>query len=232
MDLYKDLLAFLDELKKYREEVSIKTDSKLLSEYKLEYEELRKLMNKSWAVYLEKYPLLKEYSSKIRREESREELREKLLHKSGQLQQHITKLVGTDEITIYEFGQPRSVNVWAMGLRQELDYRTNEALNACIDNTTVAIGKLELEEESWGVVKNEHGKDKKGLVTPIFQWFSNDLYEWSNNLISGFKKRGIKIERGRSRGEYDRYLYTLVSLELWYRIFIDAKEPMIITAER
>ena len=179
MDLYKDLLAFLDELKKYREEVLIKTDSKLLSEYKLEYEELRKLMNKSWTVYLEKYPLLKEYSSKIRREESREELREKLLHKSGQLQQHITKLVGTDEITIYEFGQPRSVNVWAMGLRQELDYRTNEALNACIDNTTVAIGKLELEGESWGVVKNEHGKDKKGLVNAeegktryqkIWQW--------------------------------------------------------------
>ncbi|MBL7196718.1 MAG: asparagine synthase (glutamine-hydrolyzing) [Candidatus Omnitrophica bacterium] len=81
-----------------------------------------------------------------------------------------------------------------------------------------------------GIVPDEiiERKDKKGLATPIFKWFSNDLHDWSSNLINSFKKRRIRIERGKSRGEFDRHLYTVVSLELWYRIFIDAKEPIFL----
>jgi len=88
--------------------------------------------------------------------------------------------------------------------------------------------KYILRKVTRGIVPDEiiQRKDKKGLVTPIFQWFSTDLSEWSNNLIVSFMKRKIEIERGGSRGEYDRYLYMLVSLELWYRVFIDTKEFM------
>jgi len=69
-------------------------------------------------------------------------------------------------------------------------------------------------------------KYKTGLITPISQWFSNDLHSWINLLVEKFKKRNIEIEKGRGRGEYDRYLYMLISLELWYQIFIDAENPV------
>lgn len=86
--------------------------------------------------------------------------------------------------------------------------------------------KYILRKVARGIVPDEilKRKDKKGLVTPIFQWFSTDLYEWSKGLVNSFRKRGIDIRPGVSRDEYDRYLYTLVSLELWFRIFIDAKK--------
>lgn len=77
-----------------------------------------------------------------------------------------------------------------------------------------------------GIVPDEiiERKYKIGLITPIFQWFSTDLRNWTDLLVERFKKRKIEIKRGNIRGEYDRYLYMLVSLELWYQIFIDAKE--------
>jgi len=88
--------------------------------------------------------------------------------------------------------------------------------------------KYILRKVARGIVPDEiiDRSDKKGLITPVSQWFSKDLYEWSNVLISSFKERGIDIRQQRSRGEFDRYLYTLVSLELWYRIFIENKAPM------
>lgn len=64
-------------------------------------------------------------------------------------------------------------------------------------------------------------KDKRGLTTPIAQWFSADLFDWTNSLVERFKKRKIEFKSGDYRGEYDRYLYTLISLELWFEIFID-----------
>jgi len=65
--------------------------------------------------------------------------------------------------------------------------------------------------------------DKKGLITPIEQWFSNDLNDWTSSLAESFKKRKIEIKHEKRRVKYDRYLYALVSLELWYQMFIDAK---------
>ncbi|MBL7131196.1 MAG: asparagine synthase (glutamine-hydrolyzing) [Candidatus Omnitrophica bacterium] len=88
--------------------------------------------------------------------------------------------------------------------------------------------KYILRKAARGIVPDEiiDRKDKKGLITPVFQWFSKELYEWTNDLISSFKERQIGIKRPRRRGEFDRYLYTLVSLELWYRAFIENKAPV------
>jgi len=71
-----------------------------------------------------------------------EEKREHLVRNSGRLTPSITELIQEDTIVIIEFGKPRSVNIWVMGLREEFDYRTAETLNACIDNTNKAISKL------------------------------------------------------------------------------------------
>jgi len=51
--------------------------------------------------------------------------------------------------------------MWEMGLRNEYDYRTVEAIDACIDNTIKAIGKLEAEGESWGAEKVRTAKARK-----------------------------------------------------------------------
>ena len=149
MDLYKELLDFLEELKNYREEVLIKTDSKLLSEYKLEYEELRKLMDKSWAVYLEKYPLLQKLRLKISEEESKEEYREKLVLKHGALKDEIAKLIGRTDINQFNRTWNRALSpVFGIGVNKD-------ALSLCIDYTLEAIGKLESDI-------NEGIRDKQG----------------------------------------------------------------------
>ncbi len=88
--------------------------------------------------------------------------------------------------------------------------------------------KYILRKVAKGIVPDEiiDRKDKKGLITPVSQWLSKDLYEWTNGLIGSFKERQIDTKQQRSRGEFDRYLYTLVSLELWYRVFIKNKVSM------
>ena len=79
-----------------------------------------------------------------------------------------------------------------------------------------------------GIVPDEiiERRDKKGLLTPINRWFSSDLTDWTNSLFNEFKKRKVRMRHHKGRGKYDRYLYTVVSLELWYRIFIHAKKPL------
>lgn len=88
--------------------------------------------------------------------------------------------------------------------------------------------KYILRKVAKGIVPDEiiERKYKTGLITPVAQWFSNDLCNWINLLIERFKKRNIEIEKGKGRGEYDRYLYMLISLELWHQIFIDGKKPI------
>lgn len=72
-----------------------------------------------------------------------QEKREGLLINSSSLVTLIKQLTARDEsFVVYEFGKPRTVNMWEMGLRNEYDYRTAEALDACIDTTNLAIGKL------------------------------------------------------------------------------------------
>lgn len=63
-------------------------------------------------------------------------------------------------------------------------------------------------------------KDKKGLIVPIHLWLSKDLAPWARSLVSSLKRRRLYRqlpESGATRGEFDRRLYTLLSLELWYR---------------
>lgn len=137
MDKLEELLDFLDELKSYRE-VLTKTDSKL-PEYKLEYEKL--LKDKSWADFLAKYPLLQKLRLKISTEESKEELREKLLRKTGVLKDEIAKLIGRTDINQFSRTWNRALSpVFGTG-------ENKDALSLCIDYTLEAIGKLEKEEE-------------------------------------------------------------------------------------
>jgi len=72
----------------------------------------------------------------------KDELREKLVGEAGQLSQYVTELIGTDQFSTYVFGKPQSFNVWAMGLREEFDRLTAEALNTCIDYVLQAMGRL------------------------------------------------------------------------------------------
>ena len=60
--------------------------------------------------------------------------------------------------------------------------------------------------------------DKKGLVVPFNQWLAKDLKSWTRGLLSSLAKR-ITIPDDGGRGEFDRGLYTRVSLELWFRNF-------------
>jgi asparagine synthase (glutamine-hydrolysing) len=63
-------------------------------------------------------------------------------------------------------------------------------------------------------------KDKKGLIVPIQSWLSGDLAGWARGLVSTLKRRPLYRKlphEGTGRGEFDRRLYTLLSLELWHR---------------
>ena len=65
-------------------------------------------------------------------------------------------------------------------------------------------------------------KDKKGLVVPINRWLQDPLKDWSNSLIESLSRR-IKVEASQDRGEFDRRLYSQLSLELWWRMFIEPR---------
>ncbi|RKX96330.1 MAG: asparagine synthase (glutamine-hydrolyzing) [Spirochaetes bacterium] len=83
--------------------------------------------------------------------------------------------------------------------------------------------KYILREAARGIVPDKiiDRRDKIGLITPIYKWFSQDLSEWCNSITSTFDERNIPLNPGKDRGLYDRYKYMKLSLELWYRIFID-----------
>jgi asparagine synthase (glutamine-hydrolysing) len=66
-------------------------------------------------------------------------------------------------------------------------------------------------------------KDKMGMVSPIGGWLQRDLRAWSEPLVASLRARNLDllIEMPEAN-EYDRRLHALISLELWYRRFIDA----------
>jgi hypothetical protein len=102
--------------------------------------------------FLKKEPPIGDPVEEIR---AKANLRVFLLDKIGKYRDLITELTGTDKTTIYEFGKPRTVDMWTMGLRQDYDYRSTEALNDAIVNLTMAISKLEREID-------EGYRDKQG----------------------------------------------------------------------
>ena len=63
--------------------------------------------------------------------------------------------------------------------------------------------------------------DKKGLGVPVDRWLRNELKPWADELSAGLDRRGISFAPGADRGDFDRTLFTRVSLELWFRTFID-----------
>jgi len=66
--------------------------------------------------------------------------------------------------------------------------------------------------------------DKKGLVVPATRWLQGPLTEWADELVRGLRRRlphDPNVHTKLRRGEFDRQLYKLVSLELWFREFID-----------
>ena len=100
--------------------------------------------------------------------------RESLLSISSHLIPQIKKLTGRDEsLEIYEFGKPHTRNMWEMGIRNEYDYRTVEALDACIDNVIVAISNLKTDiqmgiRDEQGNVIGEPSKDTAESPLKIF----------------------------------------------------------------
>ncbi len=65
--------------------------------------------------------------------------------------------------------------------------------------------------------------DKKGLGVPVGRWLAHELKPWADELLESFAKRDIRVAPERDRGEFDRTLFTKVSLELWFRTFIDRR---------
>ncbi len=63
--------------------------------------------------------------------------------------------------------------------------------------------------------------EKKGLGVPVGRWLQNELKDWAAELSSSLERRGISLGAAEDRGEFDRTLFTKVSLELWFRTFID-----------
>jgi len=65
--------------------------------------------------------------------------------------------------------------------------------------------------------------DKKGLGVPVHRWLSCELKPWADELADSLARRGVEITPLRDRGEFDRSLFTKVSLELWFRSFVDRR---------
>jgi asparagine synthase (glutamine-hydrolysing) len=65
--------------------------------------------------------------------------------------------------------------------------------------------------------------DKKGLGVPLHRWLRQDLKAWADELSQGLARRGVDFAPGPERGEFDRSLFSRVSLELWFRTFIDGR---------
>lgn len=121
-----------------------------------------------------------------------EQKREKLVEASSRLIEGITKYSGKSDITIYEFGKPRVVNVWDMGLRNEYDFRTVETLNACIDYTIKAIGKLEAESQSWGI-KAGKGIKAGTRIESAAGIEAGENIEAGQAIVSGARAAGSKF---------------------------------------
>ena len=115
-------------------------------------------------------------------------LRVFLLDKIGKYRDLITKLTGTDKTTIYEFGKPRTVDMWTMGLREDYDYRSTEALNDATVNLTMAISKLEREiDEGY---RDEEGniieKPRKIFTEPPKAFIAHEGETTALNKLKGF----------------------------------------------
>jgi len=83
--------------------------------------------------------------------------------------------------------------------------------------------KVILRQASRGLVPDAiiDRPEKKGLGVPVGRWLQNELKDWAAELTRSLERRGIRLNAAQERGEFDRTLFTRVSLELWFRTFID-----------
>jgi asparagine synthase (glutamine-hydrolysing) len=63
--------------------------------------------------------------------------------------------------------------------------------------------------------------DKMGLGVPVGRWLAGELKPWADELADSLARRGVTIRPVAERGAFDRTLFTKISLELWFRTFID-----------
>ncbi len=142
MDLSKELLQFLDELKQYKE-ILTNPDSKLLEV---------KRKNELFAAF----PFLQEALPKKSKKEVKEEIREGLIRKSGALKDKIIELTGKQYFVQFM----TKYNMWDAAFNP-LIQRQKTALNFCIDAVNEAIGKLAddikqgFRDEQGNIIKTE-----------------------------------------------------------------------------
>lgn len=68
---------------------------------------------------------------------------------------------------------------------------------------------------------------KMGMVSPIGIWLQRELAGWASELAGSLRARslGLPIAGPEEYGAYDRRQHAIVSLELWFRRFIDGPAP-------
>ena len=143
MDLLKELLEFLDELKQYRE-ILTNPDSKILA---------AKRKNELFAVF----PFLQESFPKKSKEEVKEQIREGLIRKSSALKRNIIKLTGKQT---FAKGM-RKYDMWDAAFNPLFRVQ-NASLIFCMDAVNEAIGKLEsdiangLRDEQGEFIEEKH----------------------------------------------------------------------------
>lgn len=68
-------------------------------------------------------------------------------------------------------------------------------------------------------------KDKVGFPVPLNQWFRGELRGYVQTLLQGLRRRGLNVPSldhpDLPGGEFNRAVWANVTLELWFRIFID-----------
>lgn len=75
-------------------------------------------------------------------------------------------------------------------------------------------------------------KDKMGMVSPIGVWLRRELRSWTESLVASLQARRLDLPTEKPEdNEYDRRLHALISMELWFRRFIDRSE-LISTKEQ
>mgnify|MGYP001241361250 CR=1 FL=1 len=115
-----------------------------------------------------------------------------------------------------------------------LDYRLVEYALAQPASSRFARGRLKhlLKEAVRGIVPDEiiDRKDKMGFPVPIFEWFGGELKEYVEDILLGERTKGrgffdMEVVEQSVRGEkpFGRTVWGLLSLELWFRQFFDAR---------
>lgn len=147
-------------------------------------------------------------------------LREKLVREASKFRKLITELTDKDTETIYEFGKPRSVDIWTMGLGQDFDYRTAETLSSCMDTINSAIGKLQDDIEKG--VRDEQGNL---IEKPAKNTEQKDTVKFTVQLFDSMQFHPKVIEASRELFEDGHYRDAI------YRAFVEVNNFVKIKAK-